>query len=54
MSIASIQEESTRKKLNKPKKDLSLLSNKDQEDIEVHQVMMECYLVKVFKILVNK
>lgn len=31
-----------------------LLSNKDQEDIEAHQVMMEYYFVKVFKISIKE
>ena len=32
----------------------SVLSNKEQEDMEVHQVMMKCYSVQVFKISIDK
>ena len=32
----------------------SVLSNKEQEDMEVHQVMMKCYSVQVFKIPIDK
>jgi hypothetical protein len=31
-----------------------LLSDKEQEDIEIHHVMMECYSINVFKISINK
>lgn len=34
--------------------DQNLLSNKKQEGLEIHQIMMECYSIIVFKVTIMK
>ena len=43
-----------KEKAKQTREERNLLSDKVQEDIEVHQVMMECYSVQVFKISIDK
>jgi hypothetical protein len=38
----------------KPKEQKKLSSDTEQEDMDVHQVMMECYSINVYKISINK
>ena len=43
-----------KEKTKQTREEQNVLSNKEQEDMEVHQVMMKCYSIQVFKISIDK